>query len=184
MPTLKSRFDLARHFASLGFKVGAEIGVAAGDYSEALCKHIPGLELYCIDPWQRYEDNPRGGSAGRQANNLQTAVEKLRPYNTHIIQLKSMDALGAVKDESLDFVFIDGHHDYEYIKDDLVWWSTKVRKGGIVSGHDYYHFDKSGVVEAVDWYAENTGQDLNIIPEDPRRSKRDDTHPCWWWVKP
>jgi predicted O-methyltransferase YrrM len=183
LSTLKNRFDLARHFNELGFKVGAEIGVADGYYSEALCRHIPGLELYCIDPWKKYAENPRGGSQDRQTGNHVKAVERLAKYDAHLIQMTSVQADDLFQWESLDFVFIDGHHGYEYVKKDVDMWSDNVRKGGIVAGHDYYQFDNSGVIEAVNEYTSQYGIDLNIIPEDPRRSKRDDQHPCFWWVK-
>jgi len=35
---------------------------------------------------------------------------------------------------------------------DIIVWSTKIRKGGIVSGHDYYRGRNNGVVPAVDAY--------------------------------
>ena len=45
---------------------------------------------------------------------------------------------------------------------DIILWAPKVRKGGIVSGHDFYPFYQSGVMDAVyaytrahticDWY--------------------------------
>ena len=48
-----------------------------------------------------------------------------------------MDAIEDFEDESLDFVYIDGHHGFRYVAEDLVEWSQKVKKGGIISGHDY-----------------------------------------------
>lgn len=49
-----------------------------------------------------------------------------------------MDALDIFKPNSLDFVFIDGDHRFRYIAEDLYEWFSKVKKGGIVSGHDYF----------------------------------------------
>jgi len=48
-----------------------------------------------------------------------------------------MEAVEDFKDESLDFVYIDGHHGFRYVAEDLCEWTQKVKKGGIVSGHDY-----------------------------------------------
>ncbi len=55
-------------------------------------------------------------------------------------------------DESLDFVYIDADHRFDYVMEDLIAWGRKVRKGGIISGHDYYRFRNAGVVPAVDVY--------------------------------
>jgi predicted O-methyltransferase YrrM len=52
------------------------------------------------------------------------------------------------KDRSLDFVFIDGSHEYEDVKEDIYHWYPKVKKGGIIAGHDYTTY--AGVKEAVD----------------------------------
>ena len=49
-----------------------------------------------------------------------------------------MEAVEDFADESLDFVYIDGNHDFRYIAEDLAEWTKKVRIGGIISGHDYF----------------------------------------------
>jgi len=48
-----------------------------------------------------------------------------------------MDALHYFRNESLDFVYIDGDHAFRYVAEDIYEWNWKVRKGGIVAGHDY-----------------------------------------------
>ena len=54
-----TRGHLAELFNELEFKRGAEIGVADGRNALTLCEKIPGLKLFCIDPWEVYKDNPR-----------------------------------------------------------------------------------------------------------------------------
>jgi SAM-dependent methyltransferase len=49
----------------------------------------------------------------------------------------SVEASNDYDDESLDFVFIDGSHEYKDIVDDLKAWIPKVKIGGILAGHDY-----------------------------------------------
>ena len=68
------------------------------------------------------------------------------------MRMTSMEAAQQVEDGSLDFVFIDGDHRFDAVMMDISLWAPKVRKGGIVSGHDYYHFYQSGVVDAVRVY--------------------------------
>lgn len=48
-----------------------------------------------------------------------------------------MDVVKGFKEESLDFVFIDANHEFKEVACDISEWSKKVRKGGIVAGHDY-----------------------------------------------
>lgn len=132
-----SRDDLPEFFWEKGFKVGAEVGVYKGEFSEKLSK--VGLKLYAIDPWIVYKDydNPRGQK--RLDFQYEHTKRVLAPYsNCKIIRKTSMDALEDFKDESLDFVYIDANHDFRYIAEDLSEWTKKVKKGGIVSGHDYF----------------------------------------------
>ena len=55
------------------------------------------------------------------------------------------------EDNSLDFVFIDASHEYEDVKNDILAWLPKVKRGGILAGHDYYVNQDwfSGVKKAV-----------------------------------
>lgn len=50
-----------------------------------------------------------------------------------------MEALAQFPDRSLDFVYIDGNHKYGHVAMDLTEWSQKIKKGGVISGHDYYY---------------------------------------------
>ena len=52
------------------------------------------------------------------------------------------------EDESVDFVFIDAGHEYDSVVKDITSWLPKIKKGGIISGHDY--FNPCGVKQAVD----------------------------------
>ena len=81
-----------------------------------------------------------------------------------------------------DFVFIDGDHKFDFVMEDLIGWARKVRSGGIVAGHDYYHFHKSGVIQAVNIYTEIHRIELNIIPRSDG-GHIDDKAPCWWFIK-
>lgn len=179
--TLKNRSELAKYFNELGFKVGAEIGVLGGSYSVVLCQAIPGLKLYCIDKWGEDERRYRK----YHLRKFEEAKLRLAPYNCTLIRAFSMEAVKGFADESLDFVFIDADHHYENVKDDITEWSKKVRKGGIVSGHDYYEFKsgQAGVVEAVDEYVKEHGIKLELTEWDMSKRNKDHRIPCWWFVK-
>ncbi|MBI2405518.1 class I SAM-dependent methyltransferase [Candidatus Microgenomates bacterium] len=132
-----NRTILAQVFGELGFKTGAEIGVAEGVYSKVLCDAIPGLKLFCIDIWEQY---PGYTEYKNPEQTYAEAKERLQPYNCVFIRKFSMDAARDFADNSLDFVFIDGAHDFKNVACDICDWSKKVKPGGIVFGHDYkYH---------------------------------------------
>src|SRR5688572_1980668 len=75
-----TRAGLAREFARRGFTKGAEIGVADGRFSLTLLEAIPNLSLVCVDPWVKYQGNPRGGPQEQHDGNYQHATERLAPY--------------------------------------------------------------------------------------------------------
>jgi len=136
-----SRFlSLMKLYSDLGFKKGAEIGVCRGWYSMILCDRIPGLHLYCIDPWKSYPDYTENHHDQKGMDEYCSATKhRMRKRNCTIIRKTSMEAVKDFEDGSLDFVFIDGNHSFEYVTEDIAAWSKKVRVGGIVSGHDYFN---------------------------------------------
>lgn len=152
------RNDLAQLFAELGFKRGAEIGVAEGNYSEVLLKANPECELLLVDPWEGYSGNPQNKTKSKHDFAFTETVRKTEKYpNAKPTIGTSMNTVGMIAEQSLDFVYIDGNHLFDYVIQDLVEWSKRVRSGGIVSGDDYYQLDQKrwvggGVVEAVQAY--------------------------------
>jgi|TARA_R110000824_G_scaffold2570_4_gene11849 predicted O-methyltransferase YrrM len=70
-------------------------------------------------------------------------------------------------DESIDFVYVDADHSYKGCMADLEAWYPKLKKGGILSGHDYgEHPDKPepdfpGVTRAVDEFFDAQSVELH-----------------------
>ena len=85
-----------------------------------------------------------------------TFIDNLRPLINLInpIRTESVSASKMYADESLDAVFIDADHRYESVKADILAWMPKIKKGGILAGHDYM-LGHSGVIRAVDELVES-----------------------------
>ncbi len=170
-----SRDDLAELFSEFDYTVGAEIGVREGIFSEVLLKANPMLKLYCIDPWTPYKEVPSGRKQNRFYNE---AKQRLSQYeNAIMIKKYSMDALVDIPDGSLDFVYIDANHEQKYVEEDITGWSTKVKSGGIVSGHDYFFHPRRsmGIIPAVDAFVKQNDLVLYLTNE---------KYPSFFWVKP
>jgi hypothetical protein len=132
------RNQLPSFFVEMGFKKGVEIGTYRGNFAIRLAKE--GLEIHTIDPYlYHYEYYPsRIRNQRLQDKTHKLAKSKLKHFpNAHIIRKTSMEAVKDFEDESLDFVYIDGHHGFKWVAEDIFEWSKKVRKSGIISGHDY-----------------------------------------------
>lgn len=197
------RITLAKLFNELGFTKGVEIGVDCGLYAEVLCRENPNAKIYGVDPWLAYDGYLPGpidqAAQDRQNDDFNTCKQRMAPYNNHeIIRKTSMDALSDFEDNSLDFVYIDGNHFFEYVVNDIVGWSKKVRSGGIVSGHDYnYMSDRSNsrnnpvhVIPAVHGFT--SAYKISpwfVLGADERKHWRTrprqirDRYRSWFWVK-
>lgn len=133
-----SRDDLPEFFVDMGFKVGVEIGVYKGEFSEKFAR--AGLSLFAVDPWRIYRDFSHNRGQERLDFQYEHAKRVLAPYPTcTVVRKTSMEAVTDFEDNSLDFVYIDGNHDFKYIAEDLSEWTRKIKKGGIISGHDYFY---------------------------------------------
>lgn len=57
----------------------------------------------------------------------------------NIIKIKktSIEAAKDFPDRSLDAVYIDAEHDEESIREDIRAWRSKIKFGGVLSGHDF-----------------------------------------------
>jgi hypothetical protein len=132
------RNDLPELFKDLGFETVVEVGVYKGEYTKILCDS--GLKVYGVDPYMAYDDynEPNRDFQARQDYLYKRIQHVMSPYkNCEIIRKTSMDAVRDFPDESISAVYIDAHHGFKYVAEDLWEWSKKVKKGGIIAGHDY-----------------------------------------------
>jgi predicted O-methyltransferase YrrM len=177
-----SRNALGLLFAELGFTKGAEIGTERGIYSEVLLKANPKLTLYCVDPWKAYKEYREHTTQSKIDEIYKEAIERLKPYNCCIIRKFSDKAYQDFPDGSLDFVYIDGNHDFTHVSEDLRNWTPKVRSGGIVAGHDFATFyGRYGQYNQVKKAVLKFVEENHISPF--FRINNPNERPSWMWVK-
>lgn len=137
--------------------IGAEIGVWKGHFVRNIFKLLPGIEkYYAIDAWEftdEYIKTLRPDGAFIKQNMKDVYDEYIKSTqsfrdNIETLRMTSEEAVNQVPDGSLDFIFIDGNHSYECTRQDIFLWTPKVKKGGLISGHDYGQ--EQGVNKAVD----------------------------------
>lgn len=145
-----NRDELLNIFAKLGYKIGVEIGVNNGRFAQKMCERIPGLEYYGIDPYNRYDDF-QIGSTRQLEKSYQKTLGKLESFTASIIKTFSVLAYNKFENGSVDFVYIDGNHTFNYVFSDILLWLPKIKPGGVISGHDYVVADQCDVRPAVDF---------------------------------
>lgn len=150
--------------SATGCKVGAEIGVAFGGHSEAILKHTQVEKLYSIDPYTLVHPNTDGyttpdGKFFEQKDYEALyihALHRCRKYNNRSVFIREdSHAAWALVEDELDFVFIDARHTYADVYTDIYLWEKRVKKGGIIAGHDYGHPSYDGIKRAVDKHFDN-----------------------------
>jgi hypothetical protein len=171
---MKSRKDLPILLNTLGLiGSGVEVGVCRGSFSRTILEKWKGHTLYSVDPWihQSVAMDVSDESQVNQDDNLRACREALRPFKLRscIIRKTSTDAAKIMFD-SFDFVYIDARHDYRSVTQDLKTWWPKIKKGGLLSGHDYKNSCvRKNLVEvkrAVDNFAFEFGLKVNSTTED------------------
>lgn len=120
-----------------------EIGSWKGRSSVFLAVEIinagKNIKLDCIDTWEGSIEHATLPEVIDKT--LYTIFLKNIEPVKHIInpiKCKSLDACNSYPTGSLDFVFIDASHEYVDVWDDIIHWLPKVKKGGVLAGHDIY----------------------------------------------
>lgn len=54
-----------------------------------------------------------------------------------VVRMTTTEASKLFPEEYFDLVFIDADHRYESVKEDIENWTPLVKKGGLLTGHDY-----------------------------------------------
>lgn len=154
--------------------VGAEIGVWRGDFSDRIYYIVSPKKLYLVDPWQynpKYPARMYGGIVASSQDDMDRIFHSVcsrfakRP-EVEPMQVPSVDFFSRIEEGSLDFIYIDGNHSYEYVLSDLESSKTAVRSGGIVTGDDVFWKDTDGsqpVKSALDAFSRKHGVKYSII---------------------
>jgi predicted O-methyltransferase YrrM len=183
------RKDLYEVFAELEFKTGCEVGVFRGRNAREMFRHIPGLKLYGVEPFGDQPSSTRHKNAPRYERNRNACANRLRGLNVTLIEKFSEIAVQDIPYDSLDFVYIDGDHSYDYAMLDIILWTRRVRPGGIVSGHDYIgpgdynHAFDVNVKEAVDDYIKIHKINNWYLTDKIGAINKSDRCPSWFFVK-
>lgn len=160
--------------------VGVEVGVGHGLHSRCLYDNLDIKKLYLIDlnvPWKSKQNciSPIVNEPG---------VEFLR--GDSIQKLQEID-------EKLDFVYLDGSHDFSYVLQEMRIVYPKLKEGAVLAGHDY---EQVGVMAAVQTLMLNIWRETKQKPDTFFMESCRDNHPGypeeyiemgfpidWWHVK-
>jgi predicted O-methyltransferase YrrM len=117
---------------SLDKVYGIEIGVLNGESSSHLLSISESINLVGIDPI--IPDSMESSLIG----NEQTIKNNTEKYSHRFQFIKdfSFNVVNSFSNDSVDFIFIDGDHTYEAVKQDFELYFPKIKRNGLIYFHD------------------------------------------------
>lgn len=144
------------------YKKVAEIGVADGDFSQAILSRTQADELHLVDMWgsERY-------SKGYE-NCKNKFSEEIESGKVIIHRGLSTDMIPTLADDYFDWVYIDTNHSYVLTAEELKLVASKVKKDGFICGHDFCTGNvvggvPYGVIEACHEFAKREGWEYKYL---------------------
>jgi len=127
--------------------VGVEIGSSYGENALDMLKNLSIKKLYLIDPYKPYEEENK--VLIKHTKGYYVIKRRLEMFRDRvkIIPELSEKAVKSIQN-NLDFVYVDGNHDYKFVKKDIELYWPKLKRGGIMGGHDFLAMHL-GVCKAV-----------------------------------
>jgi predicted O-methyltransferase YrrM len=155
----------------------AEIGVAEGNFSTEILTKTQPSELHLIDPWEHqtredYQTDQNNFTQDIQDERYISVKSKfsnhIRSGQVHLHRKYSQDCTSHFPDRSLDWIYIDGLHSYEGVKNDLENYHKKVKEDGLILGDDYTNHSAAqhmqfGVVQAVNEFVQQNAYHLILM---------------------
>jgi len=128
------KFPSDSHFV----EVGVWKGMSAAYMAVEIINSGKNIKFDCVDNWE-YIEEQKEIPEDMFEELYETFLKNIEPVKHIITPVRELSWDGAkhYEDNSLDFIFIDAAHDYESVKKDINAWFPKLKKGGIIAGHDY-----------------------------------------------
>ena len=175
--------EVANKNPNVFLEVGVFHGVTARNVCELLNKmhgqnfKYVGLDLFAETSENQTEIIPNTKFSNPIKNLYFNYIKKQNPYsleavndllkkfksNISLIKGNSNIILKEIDMSKIDYVFIDGGHDYQTVKNDLVCCKDVITNGGTVLCDDYDLTYAPGVKKAIDEFTSEYGLKCSII---------------------
>jgi predicted O-methyltransferase YrrM len=146
--------DLCKYVKDLGKEpqIMVEVGSFVGDSLAIFREEFPNAIIFCVDPWVNGYDDADTASWFFPMEQVERSFNERMLGMERVIKAKmtSEEFFEFMPDDFFDFIYIDGCHKYEFVKKDIENSLKKLKRGGILAGHDFTNeAHLRGVYEAV-----------------------------------
>jgi len=153
--------------------IGIEIGTHQALNAFSIIQNLPIKKLYMVDPYELYDDGINDYKD--REKDFEIAFKRMKPYSDRTFFIAKPSEVAQrffeLAQTPIDFVYIDGAHDYQHVKQDIENYYPFVKSGGVLGGHDF-RADCEGLCRAVLEFVDKNNLKLNGWVTD------------WWVVKP
>ena len=150
-----------------GYRYGAELGVSGGRFTFFLCGIMQDMKMIAVDLWQGMPQRDVDGAETYEGRGHEQFYEQFKhisetyfPGRVLIRRMDTVEAAKTVPDGILDLVFIDADHTEAGCSADIDAWYPKIRRGGLICGHDYNWPSVRRAVES------RFGSEIDVFPSD------------------
>jgi len=175
--------QMVNHFpnGSRFVEIGSWLGRSTVFMAEQIKRSGKSISLDAVDKWEGIAElvnDIRWGWNYLDASFYDMFLENLKLCNVDEyvfpIRANSLVAHTLYPDESIDFLFLDTDHQFHTLTKELEYWYPKVKKGGIIAGHDLnwpgvktavalFFLYKLGISEIIE--IEPDGHPLLVLPK-------------------
>ena len=157
---LPNRTSLLKHLPS--YAVVAEIGVFEGDFSKEIINSCTPKKLYLFDNW----------SSIKRHQFIENKFQKEIETGQVEIENSSFENLENIKNESLDWVYLDTESCYSQMTKELEILSAKIKRDGYICGNKYIigkwkEWIKYDTIEAVNGFCIRNSYELIYFVHSP-----------------
>lgn len=136
--SMVEKFESGSHF----LEIGAWLGKSTSYLAVEIINSNKNIKFDVIDKWIA---DPEGTWSPYvlKEDPYEIFLKNLNPVINYINPIKgdSRELHENYDDNSIDFIFIDGDHEYDGVMSDIKNWFPKLKKNGIIAGHDYYPYE-------------------------------------------
>lgn len=132
-------------------EIGASLGRSALYLASRIQQSGKSIRLYAVDLWDGLANTDcRSETEVLFEEFIRNVCRAGAEDVIFPLKMPSEQAAGLFEDGTLDFVFLDADPHYEAVRRDLEAWFPKVKRRGVLGGHDYLNPFFPGVRRAAD----------------------------------
>lgn len=151
--------------------VGVEVGVFKGEFSDIILDVVKPSMFYLIDPWiGTLHSGDKNGNNIEYINGEQYFDDIIQQKYANKENVKVLRTTSGIlrtfDDNYFEWCYIDGNHSYLGVNHDLNILRNKVKKNGIIMGHDYLTPRFQGVVKAVNQFCRENNLKIEYLSKD------------------